>query len=97
MLGVVKASATKGFEVAKDLPEPSPGAGDVLIEVAAASLCGTDREVYEWTPSAQAFGLDLPVVTGHEGSGTVLEVGKEVAGLRVGDRVALESHLICGT
>jgi len=97
MLGVVKGSSERGFEVAKDLPEPAPGAGDVLIEVAAASLCGTDREVYEWSPSAQAFGLNLPVVTGHEGSGTILEVGKDVTGLSVGDRVALESHLICGT
>ena len=64
--------------------------------MAAASLCGTDREVYEWTPSAQAFDLSLPVVTGHEGAGTIVEVGPGVTGLRVGDRVALESHLICG-
>src|SRR6185503_17794842 len=80
MLGVIKAVADKGFEVHNDWPEPTVNPGEVLIDVAAASLCGTDREVYEWTPSAQAFGLSLPVVTG----------------LRPGDRVALESHLVCG-
>jgi threonine 3-dehydrogenase len=96
MLSVVKSAATHGFEVRDDWPEPVVGDGQVLIQIAAASLCGTDREVYEWTPSAQAFGLKLPVVAGHEGAGTVLEVGEGVTGLRPGDRVALESHLICG-
>ena len=96
MLGVIKAVADKGFEVHNDWPEPTVNPGEVLIDVAAASLCGTDREVYEWTPSAQAFGLSLPVVTGHEGAGTILEVGQGVTGLRPGDRVALESHLVCG-
>jgi threonine 3-dehydrogenase len=96
MLSVVKSAAARGFEVRDDWPEPVVGDGQVLIEIAAASLCGTDREVYEWTPSAQAFGLKLPVVAGHEGAGTVREVGESVTGLRPGDRVALESHLICG-
>jgi threonine 3-dehydrogenase len=96
MLSVVKSAAAHGFEVRDDWPEPVVGHGQVLIEIAAASLCGTDREVYEWTPSAQAFDLELPVVTGHEGAGTVLEVGESVTGLRPGDRVALESHLVCG-
>ena len=96
MLAVVKSSAERGIEVRTDWPEPTAGPGQVLLQVAAASLCGTDRELYEWTPSAQAFGLNLPVALGHEGSGTVLEVGDGVEGLLPGDRVALESHLICG-
>lgn len=96
MKAVVKSAAERGITVVDDWPEPTAGPGEVLLDVAAASLCGTDRELYEWTPSAQAFGLDVPVVLGHEGSGTVLEVGDGVTGLRVGDRVALESHLICG-
>ena len=62
MLGVIKAVADKGFEVHNDWPEPTVNPGEVLIDVAAASLCGTDREVYEWTPSAQAFGLSLPEI-----------------------------------
>jgi threonine 3-dehydrogenase len=95
MEAVVKENAARGVVVTRDHPEPVVGEADVLLEVAAASVCGTDRELYEWTPSAQAFGLDLPVVLGHEVSGTVLEVGQNVTGLHVGDRVALESHIPC--
>jgi threonine 3-dehydrogenase len=96
MKAAVKTSAERGVEYVTDYPDPTPADGQVVIEIAAASLCGTDREVYEWTPSAQAFDLNLPVVIGHEGAGTIVDVGTGVTGLRVGDRVALESHLICG-
>ena len=96
MRAVVKSAAERGLVIRDDWPEPTPGPGEVLVEVAAASLCGTDRELYEWTPSAQAFGLRLPVVLGHEGSGTVSAIGDGVRSVAVGDRVALESHLICG-
>jgi threonine 3-dehydrogenase len=96
MKAVVKESAERGVTYVTDYPDPKAGLGQVVIEVGAASLCGTDRELYEWTPSAQAFNLDLPVVLGHEGAGTVVEVGSGVTNLAVGDRVALESHLVCG-
>ncbi|MFI2104541.1 alcohol dehydrogenase catalytic domain-containing protein [Isoptericola sp. NPDC019693] len=96
MRAVVKTTAEAGLTYREDWPEPTAGPGQVLIEVAAASLCGTDRELYEWTPSAQAFGLNLPVVLGHEGSGTVAAVGDGVTSVAVGDRVAFESHLVCG-
>jgi threonine 3-dehydrogenase len=84
------------LEYREDWPEPVVGPGQVVVAVAAASLCGTDRELYEWTPSAQSFELALPVVLGHEGSGVVVEVGEGVDRFAVGDRVAMESHLICG-
>jgi threonine 3-dehydrogenase len=96
MKAVVKESAERGVTYVTDYPDPKAAPGQVVIEVGAASLCGTDRELYEWTPSAQAFNLDLPVVLGHEGAGTVVEVGTGVTNLAVGDRVALESHLVCG-
>jgi len=96
MRAVVKNTAAPGLQVVTDWPEPVAGPGQVLIEVAAASLCGTDRELVEWTPSAQAFGASAPFVLGHEGSGTVLEVGEGVQRLAPGDRVALESHVVCG-
>ncbi|CAM3241311.1 zinc-dependent alcohol dehydrogenase [Stackebrandtia soli] len=95
MKAIVKSAAGKGIEV-QDIPVPTPGPNDVVVDVAAASLCGTDRELYEWTPAAQAFGLTLPVVLGHEGAGTVTQVGADVTDLAPGDRVALESHLACG-
>ena len=96
MKAVVKHEAERGIQVREDWAEPVAGPEQVLLEVAAASLCGTDRELYEWTPSAQAFNLTPPVVLGHEGSGTVLAVGAGVENVTPGDRVALESHLICG-
>ncbi|MEN0139635.1 MAG: alcohol dehydrogenase catalytic domain-containing protein [Rhodococcus sp. (in: high G+C Gram-positive bacteria)] len=96
MRAVVKSAAQRGVDYITDAADPKAGEGHVVIEVAAASLCGTDRELYEWTPSAQAFDLNLPVILGHEGAGTVVEVGPGVTGLTVGDRVALESHLTCG-
>lgn len=96
MRAVVKSTAGPGVDYVADAPEPKAGHGEVVIDVAAASLCGTDRELYEWTPSAQAFGAATPVILGHEGTGTVVEVGPGVEGLRTGDRVALESHLVCG-
>jgi threonine 3-dehydrogenase len=96
MKAAVKTSADRGVDYVTDHPDPKAAPGQVVLEVAAASLCGTDRELYEWTPSAQAFNLDLPVVLGHEGAGTIVEVGPGVTNLRAGDRVALESHLICG-
>ncbi|WP_274521320.1 zinc-dependent alcohol dehydrogenase [Rhodococcus pyridinivorans] len=92
----MKSAAQRGVDYVTDAADPKAGDGHVVIEVAAASLCGTDRELYEWTPSAQAFNLNLPVILGHEGAGTVVEVGPGVTGLTVGDRVALESHLNCG-
>jgi threonine 3-dehydrogenase len=64
--------------------------------VAAASICGTDRELVSYTTAAKAFGLRLPVTLGHEVAGTVVETGAAVTRIRPGDRVALESHIACG-
>ncbi|MFD0557874.1 L-threonine 3-dehydrogenase [Stackebrandtia endophytica] len=96
MKAVVKSAAEPGFQVRDNHPDPTIGPEDVLVRVGAASLCGTDRELYEWTASAQAFALELPVVLGHEGAGTVVDVGSSVRHWQVGDRVAFESHLYCG-
>jgi threonine 3-dehydrogenase len=93
---VVKSGPTRGATVHTDFPEPGVGSQDVLVQVVAASVCGTDREMVEWTPAAAAFGLRTPVVMGHECAGTVVAVGEHVRGVRVGDRVALESHVPCG-
>lgn len=96
MRAVIKESAGAGARFVTDASDPRATAGSVVIEVGAASLCGTDRELYEWTPSAQAFAPRLPVILGHEGAGTVVEVGRDVTGLQPGDLVALESHIACG-
>ncbi|WP_237566085.1 alcohol dehydrogenase catalytic domain-containing protein [Ornithinimicrobium cerasi] len=97
MRAVVKTGPGKGLTYRQDWPDPRPpGPGEVLIKVAAASLCGTDREIVEDTPAARSFNLATPVVIGHEGSGTVQSVGEGVTRVQAGDRVALESHMWCG-
>ena len=95
MRAVIKARPERGVQFVPDYPEPQVSAGEVKIRVAAASICGTDRELYEYSAMAQGFNLKIPVVLGHECSGTVIEVGAGVESLAVGDIVALESHVAC--
>ncbi|MFJ8931519.1 zinc-binding dehydrogenase [Streptomyces sp. NPDC102364] len=98
MRAIVKTGPTAGFEYRTDQEErASLAPGEVRVIVAAASVCGTDRELVNYTPAAEAFGLAFPVTLGHEVSGTVAEVGAAVRNVRVGDRVALESHIACET
>ena len=96
MRAVVKAAADRGVEYVADAPEPKAGDGAVVVEIAAASLCGTDRECYEWSPAAQAFNLGLPVVLGHEVAGIVAAIGPDVAQICVGDHVVGSLAQSCG-
>jgi threonine 3-dehydrogenase len=96
MRAVIKPKPGPGLEYREDWPVPQVGPGQALIEIAAASLCGTDREIVEYTAAAQDFALKMPVVIGHEGSGVVREVGEGVTSVAPGDRVAMESHVWCG-
>jgi threonine dehydrogenase-like Zn-dependent dehydrogenase len=71
------------------VPDPTPGPGWVVLEVAAVGLCGTDLHVL-----AGEHGV-VPVVPGHEVTGTVVALGDGVVGLNVGDRVAVDPNLPC--
>jgi 2-desacetyl-2-hydroxyethyl bacteriochlorophyllide A dehydrogenase len=71
------------------LPDPSPEAGWVVLEGAAVGLCGTDLHILKGEVGR------LPVVPGHEVTGTVVGVGSGVTSLRVGDRVAVDPNLPC--
>jgi len=77
-----------------DVPEPVPGPRDVLVEVAACGICGTDLHILDGE-----FAPSLPIVPGHEFSGTVVELGQEARqaspALRVGTRVAVDPSLYC--
>jgi len=70
---------------------PEPAAGDVLVRVAAAGLCGTDYSIFS---GDRAVGY--PRVMGHEFVGRVEAVGPGVTAPRVGDRVAIEPNYSCG-
>lgn len=75
-----------------DVPRPTPGAGEVLLRVEAAGLCGTDLHIIDGKYPQASF----PSVLGHEFAGTVVEVGPGVDGFAVGDRVAADPNQYCG-
>lgn len=97
MKAILKTAPEKGASFVTDFPEPTVRDDEVLMEVKAASVCGSDRAFYNWGEAAKGFHMDFPRVLGHEASGVILEVGKAVTGLKPGDRVALDSHAPCGS
>jgi threonine 3-dehydrogenase len=92
MTAVVKATASPGAGL-QQVPIPEPGAGDVLIEVAASSICGTDVHIYDWNEWASRH-IHPPRVFGHEMSGRVVTVGKDVTNIAPGAFVAAETHIV---
>lgn len=74
------------------VPVPTPGAGEVLVRVKAAGICASDVAAFKGTHNFRR----PPVITGHELAGEIATLGRDVTGLRVGDRVALEPHVGCG-
>ena len=76
-------------------PVPAIGHNDVLIKVKKTAICGTDIHIYNWDEWAQKT-IPVPMITGHEFVGTIVEIGVEVKGLQIGDRVSGEGHITCG-
>ena len=81
--------------VLEEVPEPVPGTGEVLVEVEAASICGTDLHIEQWDEWA-SHRIRPPLTLGHEFAGTVVEVGADVHHVAAGDYVSAESHITCG-
>ncbi|MGQ9631367.1 MAG: zinc-dependent alcohol dehydrogenase [bacterium] len=80
----------------EDVDKPQVGPDDVLVEVKATGVCGTDIEMYLGTIYYMRAGITkLPITPGHEWSGIVVEVGEKVEGICVGDRVSGECTLGC--
>lgn len=94
MYGVLKSQPAPGAEIRDDLIIPEVGARDILVKVKAAAICGTDLHIIDWTAYAQKR-VPLPMVFGHEFSGDVVAVGEKVTEVKVGDRVAGETHIPC--
>jgi len=72
------------------VPDPTPGPREVVVDVAACGLCGTDLHILQGE-----FAPTLPVVPGHEFAGEVVGLGSEVTELAIGDRVAVDPSLYC--
>jgi threonine 3-dehydrogenase len=94
MQALRKARPEPGAELA-EVPVPKPGPGEILIEVAAASVCGTDVHIYEWDSWAAAR-IRTPMTFGHEVAGTVVAAGPEVHHIAPGTFVSAEGHVFCG-
>ena len=84
-------SKYKHLEIA-DLPVPVPEPFDVLVQVAACGICGSDVHGYDGTSGRRI----PPLVMGHEAAGVVAAIGSEVSGFAVGDRVTFDSTVYCG-
>jgi len=83
-------AARRTIEV-RDMPVPAPGPNDVIVQMAACGICGTDQHIFEGD-----FFPSYPLIGGHEIAGEVAEVGANVSDLRVGDRVAVDPCIFCG-
>ena len=77
----------------RDIPKAKDN--EVLVKLEYVGICGSDLHYYE-TGAIGDFVVEPPFVLGHEPGGTVVEVGKDVKHLKVGDRVALEPGKTCG-
>ena len=94
MKALVKKERRPGIWL-DEIAEPKVGHNDVLIKIAKTAICGTDMHIYKWDSWAQKT-IPVPMAVGHEYYGHIVEIGSEVAGFNVGDRVSGEGHITCG-
>lgn len=100
MRALRKTLAGPGLELC-EIPEPTPGFGEIKIRVLRAGLCGTDVHLYRWDGGAPG-SLTPPQTLGHEFCGEIVAIGPGVAEgrgkdeLHVGQRVSVEGHIVCG-
>ncbi|MFD6895420.1 NAD(P)-dependent alcohol dehydrogenase [Rhodococcus sp. NPDC060086] len=81
--------------VVVEIPTPAPGPGEILLKVTAAGLCHSD--IFVMDQPEDSYGYGLPLTLGHEGVGTVAELGAGVTGVSIGDAVAVYGPWGCGT
>jgi|TARA_R110002126_G_scaffold272886_1_gene417151 threonine 3-dehydrogenase len=94
MKSLIKAKREPGIWM-DDAPMPTFNANEVLIKIHKTAICGTDIHIYSWDDWAQAT-IPVPMIVGHEFFGEIADVGREVKGLTVGQRVSGEGHITCG-
>lgn len=95
MLAIRKEKPEPGIEL-KEIPPPSPNGNEVVVEVKAAGICGSDIHISDWTPDYQSLEKELPMTLGHEFSGKVADIGDYIKDLEVGDRVVISPAKGCG-
>ena len=94
MKALVKSHAKAGIWL-EDMPEPEIGNNDVLVKIIKTAICGTDIHIYNWDEWAQKT-IPVPMITGHEYAGEIVELGSNIDDLKIGDIVSGEGHITCG-
>ncbi|EAQ63440.1 L-threonine 3-dehydrogenase [Marinomonas sp. MED121] len=94
MKTLAKTQNTPGIWMTES-ERPQCGHNDVLIKIKKTAICGTDMHIYHWDEWAQGT-IPVPMTVGHEFVGEIAEVGPEVSGFTIGDRVSGEGHITCG-
>ncbi|HQY43135.1 MAG TPA: L-threonine 3-dehydrogenase [Paracoccaceae bacterium] len=92
MKALVKAKAEPGLWMDRR-PVPEIGPDDVLIRINKTGICGTDIHIWNWDEWA-ARTVPVPLITGHEFAGEIVELGRNVTDLTIGQRCSGEGHLI---
>ena len=97
MLALQKVEDSAGLALRDVSPPADPGPGEVLIDVVATGICGSDLAIFDWEASYRAFmGTHLPVTLGHETSGKVSAVGPGVDKSWIGRSVVVNPQVACG-
>jgi len=94
MKALAKLHSEKGIWMT-ECEKPTVGHNDLLIKIHKTAICGTDMHIYQWDEWAKKT-IPVPMVVGHEYVGEVVDMGQEVRGFVVGDRVSGEGHITCG-
>ncbi|MBM3229747.1 L-threonine 3-dehydrogenase [Candidatus Parvarchaeota archaeon] len=95
MQALQKPTSAPGAKLV-DAEIPKIGPNEALVEIKATSICGTDIHIYKWDKWASGR-IKTPLIFGHEFSGEVIEVGKNVSSVKMGDCVSGETHIYCGS
>ena len=92
MRALVKVASGRGNLELREIPDPVPGPGEVVVQVAATGICGSDLHIQD-----DEYKVAPPVVIGHETAGVVTAVGQGVTDVRPGDRVTSKTTIsTCG-
>ncbi len=92
MKALAKTAEAPGLDMI-EAPVPEIGPEDVLIRIRKTGICGTDIHIWDWDDWA-ARTVPVPLITGHEFAGEIVELGRHVTDLFLGQRVSGEGHLI---
>jgi len=94
MKALVKLRPEKGIWM-ENIDLPHVGINDVLIQIQKTAICGTDLHIYKWDEWSQRT-IKTPMTIGHEYVGEIVDKGRGVKNIHIGDRVTGEGHIACG-